>query len=415
MWIKIAFLTGLVVLSAFFSGTETAFVSLGKFKYKEYIRKKKKHYLLVQKLKDNPHKLISTVLIGNNLANIGAASLATLLGTELFIKAGLNISQAAAAGIITGALTLIILIFGEILPKTYAHNNYERVVAKSTPLIFFLSMVFSPAIYILDFISHIFIKTSARMEEKITEEEIRTMVNVGSDEGGIDKYEKHLINKIFQFDDKIAREIMTPRVKMYSIDAKSKMKDIIKEILNEGHSRVPIYEGSQDNIVGIFHIRDILDSLNKGKLNNSIKSISSKALFVPETKPIDDLFKEMQRKKIQMVIVVDEYGGVAGIITIEDLLEEIVGEIYDEEDEKEHSIIQLSKREYMIAGGTSLRDIKEKTKIKIDGMESDSINAYILEKFERIPKKNEEIKLKKGKLIIEEVTEKNIEKIRLRI
>ncbi|MFT4298010.1 MAG: hemolysin family protein, partial [Candidatus Woesearchaeota archaeon] len=321
MLIKLTVLIVILRISALFSGAETAFMSLGKFQYKEYIRKKKKNYLLVSKLKENPHKLISTVLIGNNLANIAAASLGTLIGTEFFTDIGWNFSQATIAGIITGILTVIVLVFGEVIPKTYSNKNYTKVVMRSARVIYILSIIFTPIVYILNLVTKIFMhgKAFSANQDYITEEEIKTIVNVGSDEGCIAPYEKQLIHKIFQFDDKIVKEIMTPRHKVFSLDANSKVKDVLKEIINKGYSRIPLYDKEKDNIIGIFHIKDLIQSFKKKGLNTNLRSLSSKPFFVPESKSIDTLFKQMQRRKIQLAIVVDEFGALAGIVTIEDL------------------------------------------------------------------------------------------------
>lgn len=413
MWIKIVILIILLMLSAFFSGSETAFMSLGKFKYKEYIRKKKKNYRIVQKLKSNPHKLLSTILIGNNLVNIAAASLATIIGAEFFLNVGFNFTEAASAGIVTGVMTIIVLIFGEIIPKTYSNFHYNQVVARSAYIVYVLSIVFTPLIFVLDIAARFFTKGKVR-EEKITEEEIKTMVNVGSAEGGIDKYEQQLIQKIFQFDDKTVHEIMTPRVKVYSLSAEAKIKDVLKEIIEEGYSRVPIYQKDADNIVGIFHIRDVLHSLEKRNLNQKLRSLAIKPLFVPQSKQIDSLFREMQRKKRQIAIVVDEFGGFAGVVTLEDLLEEIVGEIYDEDEVRTAVIRKLSAKEFRIKGEATLREIKESIKISLNGSDSENISAYVMEKLGRIPKKREKIKINKAELMIEKVTEKSIESVKLR-
>lgn len=418
MLIKIITLLTLVALSGFFSGAETAFMSLGKFKYKEYIRKKRKNYLVVQSLKENPHKLISTILICNNLVNISAASLATLYGAEFFLEKGWQLSGATSAGIVTGILTLVILIFGEIIPKTYANLNYVKVVSNSARIIYVLSKIFTPIIYLFDIITKITMrgKASPRIGEKITEEEIKTIVSVGSEEGGIANYERHLIHKIFQFDDKIVKEIMTPRMKVFSLNADAKIQGVIKEIIEEGHSRVPIYkDNNNNNIIGIFHIKDMLDLIGKKNLDKKLIALSTRPLFVPESKPVDDLFKEMQKKKIQMAIVVDEFGGLAGVVTMEDLLEEIVGEIYDEDDEKVSLIKKVGPREFLVNGESTLREVKEACKIKVDALESETIGSYILTKLEKIPEKGEEIKMKKGKITIEKVTDKAIEQVIVKV
>jgi putative hemolysin len=417
MIIKIIFLILLIFLSGFFSGSETAFMSLGKFKTKEYINKKKRNFEIVQKLKEDQSKLISTILIGNNLVNIAAASLATLLGSEIFSNIGFNFTESITAGIVTGIMTLVVLIFGEVIPKNNAANNYEKIVSKSAKTIYILSILFFPLIWILNLIHNVIIKDSKiDFEQKVTEEEIKTIVNVGSDEGGIDSYEKHLIHKIFQFDDKIVKEIMTPRMKTITVEANVKIKDIIKLMNKEGFSRVPVYKNSPDNIVGLFHMRDVLDAVQKNKLNKPVKTICTKPFFVPESKPIDDLFKDMQKNKLQLVIVVDEFGGFSGIASMEDLLEEIVGEIYDEDEQRTNNIRETSKNEYKVDGESTIREIKELLKLKfLDAMDSETIGSYVLSKLGHIPKKGEEIQLKKGKIIIDTVTDTTVKKIIIKL
>jgi len=418
MIIETILLIILIVLSGFFSGAETAFMTLGKFKTREYINKKKNNYKIVQLLKENPHYLISTILIGNNLVNIAAASLATLLGKNIFIALGLSITESLMAGIVTGVMTLVVLIFGEVIPKNNATRNYEKIVARTSRTIYILGIIFYPIIWGLDKIQKAVSKEAidTEEEEKITEEEIKTIVNVGSDEGGIDSYEKQLIYKIFQFDDKIIKEIMTPRMKVVAINAKTKIKDAIKEMNKEGFSRIPIYKDNPDNIIGIFHMRDILEAVEKRKTMQTVKSISSKPLFVPESKPTDDLFKEMQKDKVHMAIVVDEFGGLAGIVTIEDLLEEIVGEIYDEDEQRVNNIRKISKKEYIVNGEATIREVKERVKVKFkDAMDSETIGSYILTALGHIPKKGEEIKLRKGKIIIKTVTETTVKKVLVRL
>lgn len=417
MIFKIILLIILIFLSGFFSGSETAFMSLGKFKTKEYIKNKKRNFEIVQKLKENPSRLISTILIGNNLVNIAAASLATILGSEIFIKLGFNFTESLTAGIVTGVMTLTVLIFGEVIPKNNAAKNYEKVVSKTARIIYILSIIFLPLIWMLDLIHNFIIKDSdVPDDQKVTEEEIKTIVNVGTDEGCIDIYEKHLIHKIFQFDDKIVKEIMTPRMKTFAVESSVKIKDVLKLMNKEGFSRVPVYKKSLDDIIGIFHMRDVLEAVEKNKLDKPIKTICSKPFYVPESKPIDDLFKDMQKNKLQLVVVVDEFGGFSGIASMEDLLEEIVGEIYDEDETRTNNIKATSKNEYRIDGESTIREIKEKLKIKFsDAMDSETISSYVLSRLGHIPLKGEEIIMKKGKIIIDTVTETTVKKVIIKI
>jgi putative hemolysin len=415
MLIKIIIFFVLLALSGFFSASETAFMSLGKFKFKEYIKEKKPNYQLVQKLKSKPHILISTVLIGNNIVNLGAAAVATLLSTELFLSFGWNLSESWSAGIMTGIITILVLIFGEVIPKNYAAKHYEKVASASSKILYFLSKVFYPIIYSLDFINRRLIPSATFSEDKITEEEIKTIVNVGSDEGGIDFYEKTLIHRIFQFDDILTKEVMTPRPKVFVLSADITMKDALKEVSEDAHSRIPVFEDNLDNIIGFIHIQDLLRANLNGLENKPLKHITNKCMYIPESKPIDDLFREMQHKKVQIAIVVDEFGGFSGIVTLEDLIEEIVGEIYDEDEKKIKLIKKTGKKEYLIDGHTTIREIKDSLKIKLeDSFEAETISSYILNKIGRIPEKEEVITIKNIKIIVKDVTETTIQSVKLK-
>lgn len=415
MFEYLALLVILLLLSAFFSGTETAFMSLGKFKFKEYVRKKRPHWEKVKVLKEDPHRLISTILIGNNIVNIAAASFGTIIGFEFARRMGWAVSEAVIGGVITGVLTIFVLIFGEVIPKTYAHRYYNQVVGYSVRVIYILSYVFAPIIKILDVITHLVTngKVNQKLDDRITEEEIKTIINVGSDEGGIDLYERQLIHKIFQFNDKIAKEIMTPSTKVFELDKRAKIHEVLRDVLKRGYSRIPVYDENPDNVIGVFHVWDILEAVNRNKMDKTVGSLSVKPYFVPESKQIDVLFKEMQKRKLQLAMVVDEYGKLAGVITIEDLLEEIVGEIYDEDEQPHAAVRKISATEFSATGGATLREIKEKSKLKLEGLESDTISSLILSKLGYIPKKDEFITVDKAVIKVTKATEKAIESVRI--
>ncbi len=399
----------LIVLSGFFSGAESAYLSLNKIRLKRLLEKNVPKANLVKELKDDPHELITTILIGNNIVNIMASSIATAVAINLFGSVGV--------GIATGVITLAVLIFGEITPKTYALANREKICLFAARPLKILKVVFWPIIKVLDLftktISKIF--PSPQMQTKVTEDEIKSIVNIGEEEGSIDKHEKEMIYNIFKFNDLEVSEIMIPRTDVISISYEKSVKEALKIFLKTGLSRIPVYNSDMDNIVGIVHIKDALKAVQSKRSSKKVKSIMKKAYFVPEQKRIVDLLTEFQRKKIHMAVVVDEYKGVEGIITIEDILEEIVGDIYDETDKEETLITKKSKHEALVSGKAEIEDINKELDLKLKP-EDDSVETIaglILEKIERIPKTGEEIKLKKVCFTVTDADAKGINEVKV--
>lgn len=391
-------------LSAFFSGSEVALVSLSRHRIKAMVENKKLGAVFVKKLKDRPQRMLATILIGNNLVNIAAASMMTAIAIDIF--------KSHAVAISTGVMTLLILVFGEITPKSLAQKNNETISQLTAPPIWYLSLFFSPVLNILDKL--ITITGVKAKEPAITEEEIISMVNIAKEEGSIKDIEKKMINRIFEFDDKNVSEIATPRNDMVTISSKSKINDAIKLMQKKKYSRIPVYAKSKDNIVGVIFLKDLINYIGGGKKNIAISKVMKKPYFVPETKKLSNLLKSFQKRKEQMAVIVDEHGSITGLVTLEDVLEEIVGEIMDETERIAPNIRKIKKNTWIVAGKTDIDEINEKIKMNIkEGKDYDTISGFILNYTGKIPMEEEEISYNKFKLKIEELDGQRISKVRV--
>ncbi len=395
----------LIALSAFFSGVEAAYLALTAVDIKRMIDKDRRWANTVKLLKEHPHKLVITILIGNNLVNIAASTIAASLAMKTF--------ESNALGIATGIMTLLILIFGEITPKTLAIGHKRLVTRIAAVPLRIMGLVFYPVILVLDVFTRFLAKVfKAKMEEKVTEEEIKSVVSLGEESGTIEKEERRMINSILKFDDTEVSEIMTPRVDFFSVDSTDNVKEVTDEVFNEGRSRIPVFE--DDDIVGVLFAKDMFECIAHGKTRTKIKTIMKKPLFIPEQKKIDELLKDFQKKKIHIAIVVDEYGSVTGLVTIEDILEEIVGEIYDESDKKEVLVKKISPNVWIINGGLRIDEVNEQLGLKLKESEDyDTISGMILKEIGEIPKVGEKIVVKKTTFIVEHADEQRITEVRV--
>ena len=327
-----------IILSAFFSGAEIALSSLDKITLKKLVKENKKEGQWVQALLRKPSSWLITVLIGNNLVNIAAASLATLFAAKI-----VGGTPGKIVGIVTGIMTFIILIFGEIIPKRYCQQHALPISLKIAKPIYFLSVFFSPLVKVLTLLTQGILKVSGSKEVKknhlITEKEIHTLIDIGAEEGILEKKEEEMAHSALEFDETQAKEIMVPRTKMVCIEEEENLYTLLELIKKVGYSRIPVYRKTIDNIVGIAYAKDLLNFFSKIDKSLKVKQIMHPPIFVPYTTHLSELFRKLQKEKTHLAIIVDEYGGVAGIITIEDLLEEIVGEIEDEYDLKKEKII----------------------------------------------------------------------------
>lgn len=333
MHLKIILLIALIGLSAFFSLAEAALLSLSRLRLGNILDKKPRGAIELKKLKDDPDRLLITLLVGNNIVNVSASAIATALSIEIF--------RDNALGIAIGIMTFLLLIFGEILPKSLGmqHNiAFSLIVAKP---IWLLSVVFYPIIKVFDYMIDIFmsilgIKKSYR--PIVTEEEIRSIVRLGQEQGAIKAIEKEMIEKIFKFDNISVREIMAPKANIVSINTESSIKEALDTVLEYRYSRYPVYEKSKDTLIGILVVKDILKHIKEGNFELKIKKIIHKPRFIFETKKIDSLLWQFQKLKEHMAIVINEKGKVVGLVTLEDVLEEIVGEIVDESEKVKQKI-----------------------------------------------------------------------------
>jgi CBS domain containing-hemolysin-like protein len=333
-------------------------------------------------MKDDPHRLLSTILIGNNIVNVGASALATAIT--------INLVTSNAVGISTGVMTMLILIFGEIFPKSIATRNNVLIARLVILPLYWLSFLFAPIIFMLNFIP----KLTGKMQIKahVTEEELMTFVEVVEEEGGIEEDEKELIENIFEFDDTSATEIMTPRADMYviSVDEDLNLEDVIRS----GYTRIPVIEEDIDHVIGILNIKDLFLHQVTSSEAVDVRKIMSEPYYVPENLKLDNLLQQFKKRKQHIAIIVDEHGGVSGLITLEDALEELVGEIVDESDKFEPHIVKLNKDEWRVLGKSEIDEVNEEIQMRIpDSREYDTFSGYILDKIGRIPQEKEKISL----------------------
>ena len=407
--IQIVLLIILLIGSGFFSASETALMSLSKIKMRHMEEDGVKGAKLVSTLIEDSNRLLTSILIGNNIVNIAATSITTSLFTAMLGAQGVAIA--------TGLMTVLVLIFGEITPKTISANNPEKaslVVAK--PIKFFVTIL-TPIVWIFNIITKVIFKLFG-VDDKgvkpfITEEELKTMVNVSHEEGLLEMEEIEIINNVFEFGDMQAKEAMVQRLDIVAIDMEDSYEEIIDLFKTEKLSRMPVYEETIDDIIGILNIKDIIFLSDEEIENFDIKKYMREAFFTYEFKKITQLLEEMKKDKSQMAIVVDEYGGTAGLITIEDLVEVIVGDIEDEYDEEEDEIQVISPNEFLVDGSTKISDVNEILNIELESEEFDSIGGYIIGYIRHIPEENEIIEMDNIKFNIESVDKNRIKKIRI--
>jgi putative hemolysin len=379
---QILILIVLLMLSGFFSSAETALFSISRTKARHIAKEKRKSYMLINKLKNEPHKLLITILIGNNLVNIGA----TALATSIAIKT----TPDYAVGIVTIIMASLILIFGEVIPKMIATRNNILIAKFAIFPIYWMSILFFPIILILNFIPRLTKKI--KKTDSVTEEELITFVERVEEEGKIKEKEKELIYNIFEFDDTNASEIITPRGDMFVIDAQKSLD--LEAVVKSGFTRIPVIEGDIDHIIGIINVKSLFMHQVMSDTEVDLKEVMIDPFFVPENIKLDNLFQQLKKRQLHMAIVVDEHGGVSGLITLEDLLEEIVGEISDETDKDEPHIIKQKSMEWIVLGKSDIDEVNHIINMDIpDSNEYDTFSGYILHIIERIPKETDEISI----------------------
>jgi len=425
MFIQLVVLIVLILLNAFFAASEIAFISLNDAKLEKQSKEGNKKAKRIQKMLHDPSKFLATIQIGITLAGFlssafASESFAKVLApklNELVPAIGLGAWTSISIVIITIILSYFTLIFGELVPKRLAMRHYEKIAFGTIGIIRTISIVTAPFVKFLTFSTNIVSKifgVSGNEEETVTEEQIRMMVDVGEEKGAIEKEEKEMIYNVFEFNDKIVSEIMVPRTEIFAVDINSSISEVI-DLLSEDYrfSKIPVYDETIDEIKGIVYVKDILVS-QKHK-NNKIKSLVKDAYYVSESKLVNELFEELRRNKKQIAIVIDEYGGTSGIVTIEDILEEIVGEIYDEYDEVIEKYEKIDENTYVFDGSIAVYEVEKVLDIQIPEGEYDTLSGYLIEELGRIPNEKEKpiIETEKATYKVEKCKDKKILKVKV--
>ena len=396
----------LLFLSGFFSGSETAFMAVNRVKIRQMANKGDEKAHKVDILLRDETKLLTTILIGNNLVNIAASSIATSIAISIFGSKGV--------GIATFFVTLIILVFGEITPKSMGNSQsvkYSKLVA---PYLYWMQKLCSPVVIFFSWLIKVVVGEDKLISSALlSEEEIRRFVNVGEEEGVIKEVEKEMIQSVFDFDDTQVREVMVPRIDMVCVERRSEIEDIVKLAVEKGHSRIPVYEEVIDDIVGLIYVKDLLSLLLEEQEDVNLDDFIKPIYFIPETKQINKLLTEMKKRKEHMAIVLDEYGGTAGLITIEDLLEEIVGDIQDEFDLEPKMVEFVNDNEIIVDARIDIDEINEiLSEPLLEEKDFETVSGFVLHYLGYLPGEGEKIKLDGLTIIVEKISEHRIEKIR---
>jgi len=389
---QISILVILLLLSGFFSSAETALFSISQTRARHLAKEKDRVYQLIKRMKDDPHRLLTTILIGNNVVNVAASAIATALTINFFAN--------YAVGLATGVMTFLILVFGEVIPKSFATRNNVLIARLTIFPIYWMSLLFYPIILFLNFIPRI----TGRMSKtpSATEEELITFVEAVEEQGVIKEEEREMIHNVFELDDTSASEIMTPRGDMFVVDANEPLD--FKAIADSGFTRIPVIDGDIDHVIGILNIKDIFMHQATSDAPVDVRAIMRPPYFVPENKKLDRMLHQFKARKNHMAIIVDEYGGISGLITLEDALEELVGEIRDETDKEEPHIVRRKPREWVVLGKSEIDEVNQKIGMLIpESKEYDTFSGFILDTIGRIPEEDEIFTIAGYKVVVLEM------------
>lgn len=408
--LQIFIVLGLLALSAFFSSSETAMMAVNKIRIRNLADAGLSSAQTLMKVLDNQPKMLSAILIGNNIVNISASSLATIVVTRAFGD--------MYVGVGTGILTLLVLIFGEITPKTSATLYSETMALRFAKPIYMIMQVLTPVIFIVDKLSQGVLRLlhvdPNKKQDAITEDELRTIVEVSHEEGVIESDEKKMIYNVFDFGDSVAKDIMVPRIDMTFIDVDATFSEVIEVFREVKYTRYPVYEETTDNVIGIINIKDLLLTENQKKF--CIRDYLREPLYTYEFKKTAELMVELRKTQNNIAIVLDEYGATAGLITLEDMLEEIVGEIRDEYDEDEEDLIRrIGPREYVVEAAMKLDDLNDQLGLDLESEDYDSIGGFIIGLLDHLPEEGEEVTHRNLRLVVDQVDRNRIDKIHLYI
>ena len=407
--IQICTVVVLLGLSAFFSSAETALTTVNRMRVRTLAEAGDKRAVTLTKVIEDPGKMLSTILVGNNIVNLSASSLMTTLAMELF--------GSKAVGLATGILTLLILVFGEISPKTLATIHSERLALQYARVIYLMMTLLTPVIYCINQLSMGFLfllrVDPNKKQEAITEDELRTIVEVSHEEGVIESEEKKMINNVFDFGDSVAKDVMVPRIDMVMVDVDTTFEELMEIFRREKFTRFPVYAETTDNVIGIINVKDILLAERQAF---TIRDFLRQPLYTYEYKKTSELMAEMRKTLHNIIIVLDEYGATAGMVTLEDMLEEIVGEIRDEYDEDEEDEVRMiAADEYLVSGSTKLDDLNSWLDLKLESEDYDSIGGLVIGLLDNLPEEGEEVCHEGLRLVVECVEKNRIEKIHLYI
>ena len=383
MTVTILVLAALILVSGFFSGSEIALFSVPESRAQAFHEQGRRGSRALLALKADQERILITILIGNNLANIGAASIATFAATAALGSAGV--------GVATGVMTLAVLFFGEIVPKSFAASNADRIALWTAPLLQGLSRLLLPLVIPLQRLTRAVVPDTATSEPAVTETEIRALARMGLREGSIEQHERELIERVFALDTTRAWEVMTPRVDIFAWPAGLRLADIVEDLRTVPYSRIPVYGESLDEIRGVLYTRDAYQALISGLRDVTLGSLAREPMWVPSTVRLVRLLRDFQSKRVHLGVVVDEHGGTDGLITLEDILEELVGEIDDETDIPQEHIVRRGRNAAIVSGNIDLREINHYFNTTLPQLEHRSLNGYLLEEFGRVPDPGESI------------------------
>ena len=414
----------LIIINAFFAASEMAMVSLNKTKISILEADGNEKAILITKLLNEPSRFLATIQVGITLTGfLASAFAATSISkyfTEFLKSFNIYASESISVIIITIVMSYLTLVLGELFPKRVALNNSEKISMLVVKPVLFFSKITLPFVKLLTLSSNVLLRIfkidSTDLEEKVSEEEIRMMINVGEEAGVINITEKEMIDGIFQFDDTLAKEIMTPRTNVFAMDIETPLDELVDKVLTEQYSRIPVFEEDIDNIIGVLYMKDLFVKIRHSEIETTdIRQLLRPAYFVPETKNIDTLFKELQNTKNHMAMLIDEYGGFSGVVTIEDLIEEVMGNIFDEYDDSDDYIKKIENNAYIVDGLVSINDINEALNLDLPSDNYDTIGGFVIDLMGSIPKENETTVIEYKNIVfkIEKVEEKRIDKLKI--
>ena len=407
-YIQLLILILLIGLSAFFSSAETALTTVNKIRIRNLAEAGDKSAVTLTKVLEDQGKMLSAILVGNNVVNLTASSMSTTLA--------MNIWSNKAVGIATGVLTLVILVFGEISPKTISTLYSEKISLKYAKIIYLFMTVMTPVIYAVNVLSSGFLRLvhvdPNRKQEAITEDELRTIVEVSHEEGVIESEEKKIINNVFDFGDSVAKDIMVPRIDMAMVEVGATYDELIDIFREEKYTRMPVYEETTDNVIGIINMKDVL--LIDRNEEFHVRDLLREPLYTYEYKNTAELMVEKRQTSNNMIIVLDEYGATAGMITLEDLLEEIVGEIRDEYDEdEEQELVEVGPGEYVVEGSMKLDDLNDLLDLELESEDYDSIGGLIIGQLDRLPEEGESVVCDGIRLVVDRLDKNRIDRVHM--